>query len=158
MWIFSAASVLAIAAGGLLAAFSARKPDKLKIWMSAYLVLIVGLVQLGLVTAWQATGATDFRLALAAFVMYNLGNGCVLLGTMYKTGFRNYSLVVNFGGLALAAAMVLLLVSVRDLQASWTLAGFIALVLVILVSMPIGLVMSARRKPKRAKIAKARAQ
>lgn len=142
--IFTVLSLAAITAGGLLMAFSARKPTWLTSWMSAYLVLVVGVIQLGLVAGWRGLGEPDAVLALTAFILYNLGNLSVILGTAFKTRTKHYFAVVSIGGALLAASMILLLISVRHARGSWGLAGFIALVVVILISMPTGVVLSAR--------------
>ncbi|HEX7368228.1 MAG TPA: hypothetical protein VF261_01060 [Candidatus Saccharimonadales bacterium] len=152
--VFILISVAAMVAGGCVMAFSARTPSWEKAWASAYLVLIAGLALLGFVSAWHALAQPGFGLALAAFVLYNLGNACVLLGTICKASLKTHSLVVNAGGAALAAAMILLLLAIRHTPASWTLTGCITLVIVILVSMPIGLFMSSRRRPGPAKAVK----
>lgn len=145
MQAFEIISVLAIIAGGLVAAFSAKRPSRVASWASAYLVLVVGIIQLGLAVAWQALAGASSSLALAAFIIYNLGNASVLAGTIYKARLKRYSLVVNCGGALLALAMVLLLLAPNYAKFSWPLAAFVALAIIILVSMPIGLTISSRR-------------
>jgi hypothetical protein len=146
MDVFTALSVAAVVVGGLLMAFSARWPTRLASWASAYLVLVAGAVQLGLVAGWGALGGPHTALALAAFSLYNLGNICVLLGTILKPRSQHHPAVVNSGGGLLALAMALLVWAVGGTGISWTLAGLLVLVVVILIGMPTGLVMSARRK------------
>jgi hypothetical protein len=140
---FEGLGLLAIAAGGLLAAFSARRPTRLKTWMSAYLVLVAGLVQFGLAVGWQRLGSSGGATAIVAFVLFNIGNIFVMLGTAQK---QRWAALVRLGGLFLAVTMLLLAWAVKSAAASWTLAWFLALVLIILVTMPIGLTLSARRK------------
>lgn len=143
---FVVLSVLAIAGGGLLMAFSARRASWYKSWASAYLVLVAGLIQLGLISSWLALGRPDTGLAVWAFIAYNVANCLVLAGTAYKRRFHGYSLIVNLGGLLLALAMVLLLLSIRNLNYSWTFDGLVILAIIILASAPMGLVMSSDRK------------
>lgn len=142
---FSALSVLAIVAGGVLSAFSARRPTRQTAWASAYLVLIVGIIQLGLVAIWRGLGHPGAVATACALLIYNLGSGGVIVGTLLKARLRHYRALVNLGGGLIAAAMVLLLLAVAKSRASLPLAEFIALVIVILVSMPVGLVLSGRR-------------
>jgi len=78
-------------------------------------------------------------------MIFNIGNGGVMAGTLLKQSLRHYRLLVNAGGVCIGLAMAMLLVVVRKTPASWGLAGFIALLVVILVSMPIGLTLSSRR-------------
>lgn len=144
--IFSVLSVLSAVAGGMISAFTARKPTRQTAWTSAYLVLVVGIVQLGLVTAWHELGQPEGVTVLSALIVYNLGNASVIAGTLLKKRLSYYPVLVNLGGLLIALAMVLLLAAVRNSQASWTLAGFIALAALILVSMPVGLQLSSRRQ------------
>jgi hypothetical protein len=146
MNVFIAVSVAAVVAGGLLMAFSARRPNRLVSWASAYLVLIVGAVQFGLIISWGALGSPFVELALVALGLYNLGNLCILPGTVLKSRLTHYSKIVNAGGGLLALAMALLVWTIRDTEISWSFAWFMALVLIILIGMPTGLLMSAYRK------------
>lgn len=143
MEVFSVLGLVAITAGGMISAFTARRPARLTMWLVAYVVLIEGLVQFGLAEGWQWLGSNHTAIAAAAFVVYNIGNGCVLLGTARKP---RLSVLVNIGGILLAIAMLLLAWTIRNSVASWTLAWFAGLVLIIFISMPIGLILSARRK------------
>lgn len=140
---FEGLGLVAIVAGGLLAAFSARQPTRLKVWMSAYLVLVAGLAQFGLAVGWRWLGGAAGTVAVAAFLLYNVGNVLVMLGTVQKW---RWAVLVMLGGVVLAIAMALLVWAVRDAASSWTLVWFLALVLIILITMPIGLILSARRK------------
>lgn len=138
-------SVLAIAAGGMLSAFTARRPRRLTAWLSAYLVLVVGVVQLGLAIGWHDLASPRAAVAGAAFALYNLGSAGVVFGTMAKTRIPQSLAVVKAGGFCIGFAMFALLYAVKDTRVSWVLAGFAALTLAVLVSMPIGLVLSGRR-------------
>jgi len=143
--IFFAVGVLTVIAGGVLSAYGAKRPSRFRMWASAYLVLIAGAVQCGLAHGWRQLEEPHELLATLAFLFYNLGNLYVVLGTKLK-GQSTYSFsLVGVGSGLLAAAMVLLLWSVHDSRISWTLGWFVALVLVVLVSMPVGLMLSWRR-------------
>lgn len=143
--IFLPLSVLAIVAGGLISAFSARHPSRPAAWASAYLVLVVGIIQLGLIAAWQRLGQPEVAVVLVGLLAYNLGNSGVIIGTLLKMRLTYYRVLVNSGGSLIALAMVLLLMAVRKSLFSWMLVAFIILALVILVSMPIGLILSGKR-------------
>lgn len=143
---FTVLSVLAIVAGGLLMAFSAHKPTWLTSWVSAYLVLIVGIIQLGFIVGWRDLREPKTALALLAFMAYNIGNLCVVLGTVLKERTKHYFTVVSSGSVLLAVAMILLLTAVHSAQSSWTLTGLVVLTTVILISMPIGVVLSNRHR------------
>jgi len=144
--VFETIGVLAVAGGGLVAAFSARRPSRLVLWLVAYLVLVEGLVQFGLATGWQQLGSFAGGPALAAFLLYNLGNASVIVGRTLKGRTPRALLLVRLGGALLAVSMLLLLWSVRHAAGSWTLLWFLALVVIIFISMPVGLLLSARRQ------------
>lgn len=146
--IFITLSVLAIAAGGIISAFTARKPSRLSAWLSAYLVLVVGLVQLGLVESWRGLGAPQATVAGIALALYNAGSAAVICGTIFKTKIKYSLLVVKAGGGCLAIAMAMLLYTVKGSQASKLFIGFIMLVLTILISMPIGIGLASKRRKK----------
>jgi hypothetical protein len=146
--IFSALSVAAIVSGALISAFSAREPTWSTAWVSAYLVLVVGIIQLGLITAWHKLGQPETAAVLVAMLAYNLGNAGVITGTLYKTRSRSYRGLVKLGGLFIAMAIALLLFAVRDSHFSWILIEFVGLLVIILISAPIGLVLSSRNHKK----------
>lgn len=143
--IFSALSILAIIAGGLISAFSAQRPTRFTSWVSAYLVLVVGVIQLSLVSLWHSLGQPEVAAVWLALLTFNLGNFSVIVGTLRKKKAGRHHGLVNLGGLLIALAMLLLLAAVRNAKMSWASAGFIILTVVILVSMPIGLMLSRKR-------------
>lgn len=82
---------------------------------------------------------------ILALCAYNLGSALVVTGTVLKARLPFYRMLVNSGGTAIGLSMALLLIAVRKAPASWTLAGLVVLAAIILVSMPIGLTLSAKR-------------
>ncbi len=133
----------AVVAGGIVAAATASAPSQPAAWASAYLVLVVGVVQvalavgLGLLAVRPITGSMQAW----AFGLFNLGNAAVLVGTLLD-GTGGGVWIVDLGGVLLLAAMGLLLYYVRGARRSWLLALYVGVVGVIVVSMPIGLVLS----------------
>jgi len=144
MLFFSVLSAVAIIGGGLLSAIFAHRPTRVMMWTSAYLVLAVGVVQFGLVTGWQQLHLTASPLVIAGFVLYNIGSGMVVVGRWLK-GKRAGLASIYVGSGLLAVSMLVIGGLALQAQASWTLGWFLALVLVILISMPIGVVLSMRR-------------
>jgi hypothetical protein len=118
------------------------------VWLVAYLVLVEGLVQFGLSRGWQQLGLPTDGLALLAFLFYNIGNGAVMSGRILKSRLPRALSLINLGGALLAVSMLLLAYAVRHTAFSWNLAWFLGLVVIILVSMPVGLLLSARRSNK----------
>jgi hypothetical protein len=146
--VFLSLSILAITAGGLLSAFTARRTTRATAWASAYLVLVVGVIQLGLLSTWQDLGEPRAGLVLGALCVYNLANIGVMTGTLLDIRQTYRRFLVNSGGVWIAVAMVLLAVAVSGSPASLSLAAFIALLAIIFISMPTGLVLSSRRRHK----------
>ena len=142
---FTAAGVGCVVAGGLVAAATAPAPSTHGSWAAAYLVLVAGVAQVAL--GWgQAALAprppARGRVA-AQFGAWNLGNAAVLVGTL--TGVLP---LVDLGGVVLVIGLALLADAVRggarhDTRSRrWWLYGFRLLVVVLLVSIPTGLVLA----------------
>jgi hypothetical protein len=146
MEFFSIVAIAAIASGGTIAAFRARRPTRFVMWLTAYLVLIEGLVQFGLATSWQQLNVSASWIVIAAFLMYNFGNIAVIVGRALKSRLSQARWVTYLGGALLIIATLLLVWAARHATLSWWLVWFAILVVIILVSTPIGLVFSSRRK------------
>lgn len=147
-YIFEAIGFLAIAAGGFLAAFSARNPSRMVLWASSYLVLIVGLAQIGLGYSLARLQLHSLTTVYVAMTLFNFGNALVLLGTI-----RNYhklakNEMVKIGSTCLCIAMLLLLSIQNYTRFSWPLVWFVALALVIVASAYLGTMMAIRRKAR----------
>jgi hypothetical protein len=128
-----------VIAGGLVAAATAPNPSQHGSWAAAYLVLVAGVAQIGL-GAGQAMfgGRTSPRTVLAEIAGWNLGNAAVLAGTLAGVG-----LVVDLGGAALLVVLRGALTggAAPSGRARWLLRGYCALLLVLIVSIPVGLVL-----------------
>lgn len=147
--LFDSLGFLAVAAGGFFVAFSAKKPSRLVNWASAYLILIVGLVQIGFGHSLNhLLGDGSMWPPILAFIAYNLGNLGVLLGTILKYKQSKTTPLVNVGGLLLAISIIIMLVTVWGSARSWQLILFTVASLTILISMPIGLTLSSRQRQK----------
>jgi hypothetical protein len=147
LWTFTLCGVLAILAGGLLAAFSAKKPTRQASWASAYLVLIVGLAQAIIGVILYAVNAhVAAYMIVFAFVTFNLGNAGVVIGTDGRYRNKSYRKLVDIGGALMVVSMLTLLVTVWGATFSWQLMTLYVVIAIILVTMPIGIVLSHRRK------------
>lgn len=146
MAIWNAIGALSIMTGGLLSAFTAKKPLRKNMWLSAYLVLVEGCMQVGLAQGLATLNLHADNLNVAAFVFLNLGNAAVMFGTMSKDNTRWWRSLVRSGGALLVISMASLLLGVRSLSLSWTLIWVVLLVGTTLVSMTIGLLISARSR------------
>jgi hypothetical protein len=142
---FAVAGTGCVVAGGLVAAATAAAPSAHASWAVAYLVLVAGVAQVGLGLGQGALASrapSGRRLALETGA-WNVGNAAVLAGVLVGVGP-----LVDLGGALLVIALVLLVHAVRDggrhdtRIARWTLYGFRLLVLILLVSIPVGLVLA----------------
>lgn len=141
-WIASAAIVL----GAVISAFRAKQPSRFVMWMVAYLVLIAGATQIGLLYGWHLLHLEfDFWIVIA-FTLYNIGNLAVIYGRALK-GKKSLALpLVNSGGVLLGISMLILIIRSYIGQFSISHLVFALSALVVLIGMPIGLVLSSRSR------------
>lgn len=135
-----------VVAGGLVAAATAPAPSTPATWAAAYLVLVAGVAQvaLGLGQAALAPRVPSRTRVVTQAGVWNAGNVAVLAGTL--TGVTP---VVDLGGALLVVGLALLAAGVRGTSARsgarwqrWALYGFRVLLLILLVSIPTGLVLA----------------
>ncbi|GAA1026430.1 MULTISPECIES: hypothetical protein [Amycolatopsis] len=140
---FAALGIGCAVAGGLASAVIAPHPTPHGAWAVAYLVLVGGIAQvgLGIGQALLAPAPPARRLVVAEVAAWNVGNAAVLGGTL-----SDAMPVVDLGGAILAVGLALLVLGVRggspDGRARWVRHGFQALVVLLLVSIPVGLVLA----------------
>jgi len=146
MWFFSALGLGAIVAGGIFSAFSARHPTRFAMWLTAYLVLIVGLIQLGLIAGWQQLHLATSAIIIACFAFYNIGNAAVVIGRWLKGKRNEARFGVYIGSGLLIVSMLFLGGTALGAGMSWTLVWFLALIIVVIASAPIGVILSIRRR------------
>lgn len=136
---FTVLGVVAIVAGGVIAAAVAHRPTQHLVWMVAYLVLVVGVVQ-------YALGAGQVSLSVKApnpgkawkqWSLLNVGHVGVIAGTL------SGSLILVCAGTACYdAAIVWLVLAVRSAQRGMQLNAYRGLVLIMLISSLVGLALS----------------
>lgn len=135
-----------VVTGGFVAAAIAPAPTPHGSWAVAYLVLVAGVAQvgLGLGQALLAPRTPTRRRVAGQIGTWNAGNAAVLVGTLTERTF-----LVDAGGAVLVVSLVLLVVGVRagdaGLGRPWrrrALYGFRVLVVVLLLSIPVGLLLA----------------
>lgn len=143
--LFAVAGTAAIVAAGALAAGVASAPSEFTVWATAYLALVVGVVQvaLGLGAGALAVRPVGAVLAASTFVLFNAASALVIVGTGLDGVLGWNTALVDVGGLALIPAMGLFLYMVRGARSGAWLACYRIVTAVILVSMPIGLFLAA---------------
>jgi hypothetical protein len=133
-----------IVVGGLMAGATARHSTEHEAWAVAFLVLVCGIAQvaLGLGQSLLATTVPARTTIVAELVAFNAGCALVLVGTV-----AGLLLLTEAGGVLLALALVLLFRAVggSGARAGWPVNLYRALIAIVLVSIPIGLVLAHLR-------------
>lgn len=133
---------LAIVLGGLVAAVTGPFGWTKGSWAAAFLVLVAGVAQYAM--GWMRADVADDRCGWVQVVGWNLGGALVVLGTLVAT-----PLLVDLGSLLLVVALALALrADLRPRPAVRPRAmvvGYRLLLLVMLVSIPIGITLSHLR-------------
>lgn len=136
---FVALAVVAIVVAGAIAAVIAHRPTQPLVWMVAYLVLVVGVMQIvfGAGQAWLAAQPPNPRMVWSQWGLFNLGNAGVIGGTLC----RQVS-VVAAGMVLFVLAIGWFLYGVRHCrERAWGIVYRMLLAL-ILISAAIGLALS----------------
>lgn len=138
---FVALGTACVVAGGLVAAAVATAPSQLGSWAAAYLVLVGGVAQvaLGAGQALLASRSPGRRAVAAELAGWNAGNAAVIAGTLLSATW-----LADVGGVVLVAVLALALAGVRGAvrQPAWPLHLYRALIALVLVSIPVGLVIA----------------
>ena len=138
---FVVVGVACVVAGGLVSAAVAMAPSQLGSWAVAYLVLVGGVAQVGFGAgqALLAVRAPGRRTVVAELAGWNAGNGAVLAGTLLRITW-----LADIGGVLLFTILVLALARIRGAvrHPAWPLHLYRAVVSLVLVSIPVGLVIA----------------
>ena len=131
--------VVQIVAGGLVAAASGPLDVEKGSWLAAYLVLVGGVAQCAFGQCSFAHGASA-QLSSAQFGLWNIGNLLVVIGTLATVPY-----VVDVGGVLLLPALLLAVRATIGATSRALLWAYRAVLLVLAVSIPIGLVLAHLR-------------
>jgi hypothetical protein len=116
-------------------------PSQLGSWAAAYLVLVGGVAQVafGAGQALLASRSPGRRAVAAELAGWNTGNGAVLAGTLLGITW-----LADVGGVLLFAVLILALAGIRGVvrHPAWPLHLYRALIALVLVSIPVGLVIA----------------
>lgn len=134
-----AVGALGVVAGGLLAAAVAHAPARTAVWLSAFLVLVVGVVQIALATgrALLARPGTGSGIAWCQFALYNLGTAGVVAGTLAGS-----LPLVLLGTVLFLGALASFLRAVRSAPAGPGVYAYRALIVFVAISALVGLMRS----------------
>lgn len=133
-----------VVAGGLVSAATAASPGYTASWAVAFLVLVAGAGQLalGLAQAWLVGGRTSRRLIAVEATTFTVANAAILVGTLTAS-----PVLVDAGGGLFIVSLAAFLWGVRGPGPGKkrVLYGFRALIAVLIVSTPIGLIIASVR-------------
>jgi hypothetical protein len=136
---FATLGVAAVLAGGATAAAIAYHPSEHLVWMVAYLVLVVGAMQVvfGAGQAWLAGRPPSVAVAWGQWILFNLGNAGVIGGTLC-----NRPEIVAAGTLLFVVAIAWFLFGVGHCRMRAWGNAYRVLLALILLSACVGLVIS----------------
>ncbi|MBM7847727.1 hypothetical protein [Arthrobacter roseus] len=130
-----------VIAGGLVAAVTSPLQLAHGSWAAAYQVLVAGVAQNAFGTAQRALAPAppSSRVVAAELLTWNVGSAAVIGGTLIRNPY-----VVDGGGLLLVIALAIMIRTVRGKGEgpAWALWLYRILLVVILVSIPIGLTLA----------------
>jgi hypothetical protein len=135
-----------VVAGGLVAAVTRPLDLELGSWLAAFLVLVGGVAQvaLGAGQAWLSDDRPARRQIVREAAAWNLGVAATIAGSLTAL-----PVLTSVGGIAIAAGLVLFLHGTRVATTGprWALLSYRAVLIVVLVSTPVGLVLAWIRHP-----------
>ncbi len=134
---FLTVGVAAIILGGLFSAATARFASYHSAWFVAYLVLVVGIAQVGLgLGQWRfASKPLGVGVLFAELVIFNVGNAGVILGSLTST-----PLWVDIGSVLLLVSLAMFGRMVwQPRQRGAMLLGYWALLVLLFLSVFVGL-------------------
>ncbi|MEO6123798.1 MAG: hypothetical protein ABIR32_08810 [Ilumatobacteraceae bacterium] len=141
---FLSTGTVAIIAGGMAAAVTGPTDWSHGSWVAAFLVLVAGVAQIGLGAgqASLAPAAPNSRVAAAECVLWNIGCTAVVAGTLLSA-----PIAVTVGSAPLVAALAIATFVVRGVgRQRLLLALYRVLLVVLLVSIPIGSILAWSRR------------
>lgn len=132
---------VAIVTGGIAAAVTGPTGWQDGSWVAAYLILVVGVAQIGLGAgqALLSTRTPSLRTIRCEYTLWNGGSLLVIAGTLLAAPS-----VVTVGGLVIVGVLAILTHTVRTggSDGGWPLRAFQGLLIVLLVSTTIGIALS----------------
>lgn len=129
-----------VVVGGLVSAAAAPNASYHSSWAVAYIVLVAGAAQgvLGLAQAALTAGEVSGAVRQAELWCWNVGNALVVAGTL-----TDVPVVLYLGCVPLIITLVLMLRAIVHVPSSWLVWLMRVVVVVLLVSMPTGIVLQA---------------
>lgn len=130
-----------VVVGGLVAAVTGPLDLARGSWLAAYLVLVCGVAQAVLATAQPALSTTPVpaEVWLIQLVCWNVGNSVVIAGVLLDA-----AAVVDVGAVPLLVTLGLAIYAVLRPPRTLSIAtvGYLAVLAVLIASVPVGLVLT----------------
>lgn len=141
---FLAVGIAAVIGGGMVAAISRPAGWERGPWVAAFLVLVVGVGQVGLAIGQSAVlrGGLSRRTVVAELGLGNVGASLVIVGTLSSS-----PVIATVGSLLFGVTIVLFARHSRGSRGrrGWVQRSYLALLVVLAASVPIGIALSWRR-------------
>lgn len=139
IWLFAGTGAMAIIVAGALSAALAHVPTRAAMWLAAYLVLVVGVAQIGLGVGQARLASRPAGAALlgSQWLLFNGANALVVAGRLLV---RPADVVL--GAAVLAVALGLFLRGVRGAGGGWLLWIYRLLVALLACSALVGVGLS----------------
>lgn len=131
-----------VVAGGLVAAVASPLDVYKGSWLAAYLVLVGGVAQCAIGRAQErfATRPVPALVWQTQYAAWNLGNVAVIVGSLASAPYA-----VDVGGVLLLPTLVLAIWVTRGAVSNAPLWAYRAVLVLLAVSMPVGLVLAHLR-------------
>lgn len=141
-WALFAIGTACIIAGGMVAAVTGPLDLAHGSWLAAYLVLVGGVGQCAMGAARLLAPARSSAAARGWTQVgaWNTGNALVIAGTL-----ASLPLIVDLGGLVCMVGLAMALLHSRRLPGTWFSWPYRAVLALMLVSIPVGLVLAHLR-------------
>ena len=143
-WLFASTGLAAILAAGALSAALAHAPTRAAMWLTAYLVLVVGVAQIALGVGQARLASRPLTPALlgSEWLLFNGANALVISGRLLV---RPNAVAV--GAVVLAMALGLFLRGVRGAGGGWLFRVYSLLVALLACSALVGVGLSLFTTP-----------
>lgn len=138
-WLFAGTGAVAIVVAGALSAALAHAPTRAAMWLTAYLVLVVGVAQIGLGVGQARLASRPPKSALlgSQWLLFNGANALVVAGRLLGR-----PAAVVLGAVVLAVALGLFLRGVRGAGGGWLPWAYRLLVALLACSALVGVGLS----------------
>ncbi|HEU0266313.1 MAG TPA: hypothetical protein VFQ70_01685 [Candidatus Saccharimonadaceae bacterium] len=143
-------TMLAVVAAGVYSAFAARHATSQKMWLVAFLILVIGIIPFGIDQMLRVRiSDTTLTTLIVAWITYFCGALLIVIGRLARHSRRSLTTTIDGSG-AFIVALVLFGVTADWRVWDITQVSVRLLILVLLVGVSAGLVISLKKYRQRA--------